>query len=124
MRFETKANACYYYIDSIEAAWNTGREEEGGNKGYKTRFKGGYFPVPPVDHFADIRDNMCINLAAVGIEVERRHHEVGTAGQQEINYRFNTLQQSGDDIMKFKYVIKNTAGSRQDRHVHAEADLR
>ena len=115
VRFETKANASYYYIDSIEAAWNSGREEEGGNKGYKTRFKGGYFPVPPVDHFADIRDKMCINLAAVGLEVERSHHEVGTAGQQEINYRFNTLQQSGDDIMKFKYVIKNTAWSSARR---------
>ena len=109
VRFETKANASYYYIDSIEAAWNSGREEDGGNRGYKTRFKGGYFPVPPVDHFADIRDKMCLNLAKVGLEVERSHHEVGTAGQQEINYRFNTLLQSGDDIMKFKYVIKNTA---------------
>ena len=109
VRFETKANASYYYIDSIEAAWNSGREEEGGNRGYKTRFKGGYFPVPPVDHFADIRDKMCLNLAKVGLQVERSHHEVGTAGQQEINYRFNTLLQSGDDIMKFKYVIKNTA---------------
>ena len=81
----------------------------GNNRGYKTRFKSGYFPVPPVDHFADIRDKMCLNLAKVGLQVERSHHEVGTAGQQEINYRFNTLLQSGDDIMKFKYVIKNTA---------------
>ena len=85
------------------------RARGGGNRGYKTRFKGGYFPVPPVDHFADIRDKMCLNLAKVGLQVERSHHEVGTAGQQEINYRFNTLLQSGDDIMKFKYVIKNTA---------------
>src|SRR3954452_9108776 len=62
VRFETKANASYYYIDSVEAAWNTGREEEGGNQGYKTRYKGGYFPVPPVDHFADVRDKMCLEL--------------------------------------------------------------
>lgn len=108
VRFETKANASYYYIDSIEAAWNSGREEEGGNKGYKTRYKGGYFPVPPVDHFADVRDNICLNLDRVGIKVERSHHEVGTAGQQEINYRFDTLLASGDDMMKFKYVVKNT----------------
>ena len=109
VRFETKQNAGYYYIDSIEAAWNTGRVEEGGNLGYKTRYKGGYFPVPPVDHFADLRDEMVLKLHEVGLEVERSHHEVGTAGQMEINYKFNTLLQSGDDVMKFKYVIKNAA---------------
>ncbi|CAG7572829.1 glutamine synthetase [Barrientosiimonas humi] len=109
VRFETKSNAGYYFIDSIEAAWNSGREEEGGNLGYKTRYKGGYFPVPPVDHFADIRDDMVSRLAEVGLEVERAHHEVGTAGQQEINYKFSTLLGAGDDVMKFKYVIKNTS---------------
>jgi glutamine synthetase len=109
IRFASQPQGSYYHIDSIEAAWNTGRAEEGGNRGYKTRFKGGYFPVPPVDHFADIRDRMCLDLAYVGIDVERSHHEVGTAGQQEINYRFNTLLHSGDDMMKFKYVIKNSA---------------
>ena len=109
IRFETKANAGYYFIDSVEAAWNTGRGEEGGNRGYKTRYKGGYFPVPPVDHFADLRDVMSSTLAAVGIEVERAHHEVGTAGQQEINYRFSTLQHSADQMMLFKYIIKNVA---------------
>src|SRR5450756_1009318 len=109
VRYETRQNASYYCIDSIEAAWNTGREEEGGNQGYKTRYKGGYFPVPPVDHFADMRDEMCLKLADVGLTVERSHHEVGTAGQQEINYRFGSLLQSGDDVMKFKYVIKNVA---------------
>ena len=108
VRFETKQSASYYYIDSIEAAWNTGRAEDGGNRGYKTRYKGGYFPVPPVDHFADARDQIVLNLASVGIDVERSHHEVGTAGQQEINYRFNTLLQAGDDMMKFKYTVKNT----------------
>jgi len=109
VRYETKQNASYYYIDSIEAAWNTGKVEEGGNQGYKTRYKGGYFPVPPLDHFADMRDEMCLKLAEVGLSVERSHHEVGTAGQQEINYRFGSLLQSGDDLMKFKYVIKNVA---------------
>ena len=109
VRFETKQNAGYYYIDSQEGAWNTGRAEEGGNRGYKPRYKGGYFPVPPVDHFADLRDSMVINLEEVGLLVERAHHEVGTAGQQEINYRFDTLLQAADDVMKFKYVIKNVA---------------
>ncbi len=109
IRFATSAQASYYYIDAVEADWNSGREYPEGNKGYKTRKKGGYFPVPPVDHFADMRDRMCLVLDQVGLEVERSHHEVGSAGQQEINYKFNTLLHSGDDMMKFKYVIKNVA---------------
>jgi glutamine synthetase len=109
VRFETKQNAGYYFIDSLEGAWNTGRSEEGGNRGYKPRYKGGYFPVPPVDHFADLRDSMVLGLQEVGLFVERAHHEVGTAGQQEINYRFDTLLKAADDVMKFKYVIKNVA---------------
>ncbi|MCX6418972.1 MAG: type I glutamate--ammonia ligase, partial [Actinobacteria bacterium] len=87
VRFETKQNASYYYIDSIEGAWNTGREEEGGNLGYKTRYKGGYFPVSPVDHYSDLRDEMSTALLEAGFQVERAHHEVGTAGQAEINYK-------------------------------------
>ncbi|MGN6244101.1 MAG: type I glutamate--ammonia ligase [Motilibacteraceae bacterium] len=109
VRFETKQNAGYYFIDSVEGAWNTGRVEEGGNRGYKTRYKGGYFPVPPVDHFADLRDQMCVALGNAGLEVERSHHEVGTAGQAEINYKFSTLQHAADQVMLFKYVIKNVA---------------
>ncbi|MEP7764211.1 type I glutamate--ammonia ligase [Sanguibacter sp. 25GB23B1] len=109
VRFKTSQNESFYHIDSQEAAWNTGRVEEGGNLGYKTRYKGGYFPVSPNDQMADLRDEMCAVLTEVGLDVERAHHEVGTAGQQEINYRFNTLQHSADDLMKFKYVIKNVA---------------
>jgi len=109
VRFKTAQNEGFYHIDSIEGAWNTGRSEEGGNRGYKPRYKGGYFPVSPVDHLADLRDSMVLGLEAVGLEVERAHHEVGTAGQQEINYRFDTLLKAADDVMKFKYVIKNTA---------------
>ncbi|KYH43993.1 type I glutamate--ammonia ligase [Branchiibius sp. NY16-3462-2] len=109
VRFETNQRSAYYYIDSVEGAWNTGRAEEGGNRGYKTRYKGGYFPVPPSDQMVDLRDEMVAVLGQVGLEVERAHHEVGTAGQQEINYKFTTLQHSGDDIQKFKYVIKNVA---------------
>ena len=110
VRFETNQHSGYYYIDSVEGAWNTGRVEEGGNRGYKTRYKGGYFPVPPVDHFADIRDDMVIKLQQVGLKVERSHHEVGTAGQGEINYTFDTLKSSADDLMKFKYVVKMWLG--------------
>ncbi|MDP9398373.1 MAG: type I glutamate--ammonia ligase [Actinomycetota bacterium] len=109
VRFETKPNAGYYFIDSVEGAWNTGRVEEGGNRGYKTRYKGGYFPVPPVDHYADLRDVMSLTLNRVGLQVERAHHEVGTAGQAEINYRFSTLLHAADQAMLFKYVIKNVA---------------
>ncbi|MFM9048511.1 MAG: type I glutamate--ammonia ligase [Actinomycetota bacterium] len=109
VRFETRQNAGYYYLDSIEGAWNSGREEDGGNLGYKTRYKGGYFPVPPVDHFADLRDEMVQALQQVGLDVERAHHEVGTGGQAEINYRFNSLQRAADEVMMFKYVIKNVA---------------
>jgi glutamine synthetase len=114
VRFETRQNAGYYFIDSIEGKWNSGEEYEldgTPNRGYKTPYKGGYFPVPPVDHFADLRDQMVLKLTEVGLLVERSHHEVGTAGQAEINYRFNTLLQAADDVMKFKYVIKNTAWS-------------
>ncbi len=111
VRFETKSNAGYYYIDSIEGAWNTGRKEDGGNLGHKTPYKGGYFPVSPVDHFADIRDAICVELDKLGLQVERSHHEVGTAGQAEINYRFDSLARSGDKVMLFKYVVKNVAHS-------------
>ena len=81
----------------------------GGNLGYKVPFKGGYFPVPPVDHYADLRDDMVTNLTNAGFKLERGHHEVGTAGQAEINYRFNTLLHAADDLMLFKYIVKNTA---------------
>ncbi|MGH3446201.1 MAG: type I glutamate--ammonia ligase [Nocardioidaceae bacterium] len=109
VRFETKQNTGFYSIDSIAGAWNTGREEEGGNRGYKVKYKGGYFPAPPVDHFADLRAEMSKSLEASGLTVERQHHEVGTAGQAEINYRFSELMPAADDIMKFKYIIKNVA---------------
>ncbi|SFJ85434.1 glutamine synthetase [Amycolatopsis sacchari] len=109
VRFNSSENGTFHEIDSIEGWWNTGREEEGGNRGYKTKFKGGYFPVPPVDHYADLRDEISLNLINSGFELERAHHEVGTAGQAEINYKFNTLLHAADDLMLFKYIVKNTA---------------
>ena len=109
VRHDTTTNSGYYHVDSEAGAWNTGREENGGNLGYKVRPKGGYFPVPPYDHFADLRDEMSTVLGQVGIEVERAHHEVGTGGQTEINYRFDTLLRAADKLMLFKYVIKNVA---------------
>lgn len=109
IRYQTTPGSTFYEIESNTAAWNMGREEEGHNKGYKTRFKGGYFPVSPNDHFADFRDEICERLEEVGLKVERAHHEVGTAGQQEINYTFDTLTAAADDLMKFKYIVKNSA---------------
>ncbi|MGA5816377.1 type I glutamate--ammonia ligase [Kitasatospora sp. NPDC094028] len=108
VRFETSANASFYHIDSEAGAWNSGAAE-GDVRGYKVKYKGGYFPIPPVDHFADLRAEMSLELAAAGLEVERQHHEVGTAGQAEINYKFNTLLHAADDLMLFKYIIKNVA---------------
>ncbi|CCH28334.1 type I glutamate--ammonia ligase [Actinosynnema sp. NPDC047251] len=109
IRFDTTANASFHEIDSISGWWNSGREEEGGNRGYKVKYKGGYFPVTPNDHYADLRDKMSLNMEANGFTVERAHHEVGTGGQAEINYKFNTLLHAADDLMLFKYIIKNTA---------------
>src|SRR4051794_40161019 len=109
VRFGSDPHQSFHHIDSVEGWWNTGRDEDGGNLGYKVNYKGGYFPVPPVDHYADLRDDMVSNLIAAGFEVERGHHEVGTAGQAEINYKFNTLLHAADDMMLFKYLIKNTA---------------
>jgi glutamine synthetase len=109
IRYDTNAHQAYYHIDSIEGAWNSGREEDGGNLGHKPAHKGGYFPVAPVDHFADLRDTMVRNLIEAGVQVERAHHEVGTAGQAEINYRFDTLLHAADKLMLFKYIVKNTA---------------
>ena len=109
VRYEVKQNSAFHFIDSSEAAWNSGRVEEGGNLANKTPFKGGYFPVAPVDQHADMRDSIVLELEAVGLQVERSHHEVGTAGQGEINYKFDTLLRAADDILKFKYIVKNVA---------------
>lgn len=112
VRFETRENTGYYHIDSEAGAWNTGAESEAdgrANRGYKVKYKGGYFPVAPVDHFSDLRDDMVRYLHQVGLQVERAHHEVGTAGQAEINYTYNTMLKAADDVQKFKYIIKNAA---------------
>ncbi len=109
VRFETKSNTSFYEIDSEAGAWNTARVEDGGNRGYKVKSKGGYFPVPPLDHFADLRADMVKHIEDAGLIVERAHHEVGTAGQAEINWRFDTMLKSADAVMLFKYMVKNTA---------------
>ena len=103
------SHSAYYFIDSDEAVWNMGRDEEGGNKGYKIRHKEGYFPVPPTDSLQDLRTEMVQNLEKVGIRIEAHHHEVATAGQCEIDMRFDSLVRMADKVLTYKYVVKNTA---------------
>ncbi|HYJ73053.1 MAG TPA: type I glutamate--ammonia ligase [Actinomycetota bacterium] len=109
VRFDQDQHSAYYYVDAVEGAWNSGAEEGGRNLGYKPRYKEGYFPVPPTDHYQDLRSEMALALEAAGIPVEVQHHEVGTAGQAEIDIRFGTLLETADRLMLFKYIIKNTA---------------
>ena len=108
IRYDTASNYSFYFIDSIEGIWNSGREEC-PNLGYKPRHKEGYFPVPPSDKFQDMRTEMVLTMQKVGITVECQHHEVATAGQAEIDMRFAPLLKMGDQLMWFKYVIKNVA---------------
>ncbi len=108
VRFETRPNSASYTVDSVEGSWNTGTAE-GPNLGYKPRTKQGYFPVPPMDHYQDLRSEMMLNLHRVGIETELHHHEVASGGQGEIGIRFDTLLAMGDKLMTFKYVLKATA---------------
>ena len=108
IRFESTRFGAFYEIDSIEGNWNTGRDE-GPNLGYKPRHKEGYFPVPPMDKFQDLRTQMVLTLEELGIETEAQHHEVATAGQSEIDMRFKPLLQMADQLMWFKYVLKNVA---------------
>jgi glutamine synthetase len=108
IRFESTRFSAFYEIDSVEGNWNTGRDE-GPNLGYKPRPKEGYFPVPPMDKFQDLRTEMVLTLENLGIEVEAQHHEVATAGQAEIDMRFKPLLQMADQLMWFKYVLKNVA---------------
>ena len=108
VRFEQRMNGCFYSVDSVEGAWNSGRDE-GPNLGYKPRSKEGYFPVPPMDALHDIRSDMVAALRQVGINVEIHHHEVATGGQCEIDIRYDSLTQTADNLLKFKYVLKNVA---------------
>lgn len=109
VRFDSTENAAFYEIDAEEGWWNTGAEEGGRNQGYKIRYKAGYFPVPPTDHLADLRDRIVLNLINAGFTVEKAHHEVGTAGQAEINYKYNTLLHAADDLQLYKYIVKGTS---------------
>jgi len=108
VRYDQTANSGYYFVDSVEGIWNSGADE-GPNLGYKPRHKEGYFPTPPTDSFQDLRSEMVIELENLGISCEAQHHEVATAGQAEIDMRFAPLVQMGDQMMWYKYVIRNVA---------------
>ena len=108
VRFDQNQNSGYYFIDSVEGAWNTGRQE-GPNLAYKPRYKEGYFPAPPVDTLQEFRSQVVLKMKEAGIEVEAHHHEVATAGQGEIDIRFNTLCRMADHLMMYKYIMKNVA---------------
>jgi glutamine synthetase len=109
VRFGSSPENNFFAIDSIEGAWNTGREEVGGNRGYKPLYKDGYNASLPMDVHHDMRTEMCRIMEECGIEVERHHHEVASAGQSEIDIRFNTMVKTADNLMWFKYIIKNVA---------------
>jgi glutamine synthetase len=115
VRFDQNQFSGYYFVDSIEGVWNSGREREidgSPNLAYKPRYKEGYFPVPPMDQFQDLRSEMMRVLEQVGIPIEVQHHEVGTAGQAEIDMRFDTITAMADKLMLYKYVVKNVARKR------------
>jgi len=109
IRYDQGHNHAFYRIDSSEGQWNTGREEPGGNLGYKPRYKEGYFPVAPTDKQQDLRTEMCRVMEGVGIRIERQHHEVSTAGQAEIDFRFSSLVNCADQLQWFKYIVKNVS---------------
>ena len=115
VRFSQGYDHGFYYIDAKEGFWNSGKDE-GPNLGYKPRYKEGYFPVPPMDSHQDLRTEMMLELENVGVDIELHHHEVGTAGQTEIDMRFDSLVSMGDKLLKYKYVVKNVA-RRHDKTV-------
>ena len=108
IRYDSKEQCSYYFIDSKEGKWNSGKEEN-TNLGYKPRYKEGYFPVPPTDSLMDIRTEMVLTMMGIGIPIECQHHEVATAGQCEIDMRFAPLTKCADNLMWYKYICKNVA---------------
>lgn len=108
VRYDLKSNGCFYSVDSNEGIWNSGSDEY-PNLGYKLRHKEGYFPVPPADTQQDLRNEMCHVMEQLGLPIERHHHEVATAGQNEINFVYSTMVNTGDNMQLYKYVVRNVS---------------
>ena len=108
-RWSADMRGCFAEIDSVQGAWNSGKDYEEGNKGHRPGVKGGYFPVPPIDGFQDIRNAMCLACEEMGLKVEVHHHEVATAGQAEIGIGANTLVKKADEVQILKYALMNVA---------------
>ncbi|MBD2103403.1 type I glutamate--ammonia ligase [Leptolyngbya sp. FACHB-261] len=109
VQFDQTEHQGFYIVDSVEGRWNSGREEPGGNLGYKPRYKEGYFPVAPTDSSQDLRTEMLLTMAKCGVPIEKHHHEVATGGQCELGFRFAELIKAADYLMTYKYCIKNVA---------------
>jgi len=107
VRFDQRENYGFYYIDAEEGRWNSGREAN--NLGYRPRFREGYFPVAPTDHYQDLRSEMMLTMQSCGMEVECHHHEVASGGQTEIDVKFDSLLRSADKMLLYKYIVKNVA---------------
>ena len=108
VKYDSGSNFAFHEVDSVEGAWNTGKDEN-PNLGHKPRHKGGYFPLPPSDSLQDVRTEMVLTMEEIGINVEASHHEVATGGQCEIDLEFSPLLSMADDLLRYKYVVKNVA---------------
>jgi glutamine synthetase len=122
IRFDQREQHGFYFIDAEEGRWNSGREQN--NLGYRPRYKEGYFPVPPMDHYQDLRTEMVMTMINCGLDVECHHHEVATGGQTEIDLKFDSLVKSADHMLLYKVRGQERCQSvRQDGDLHAEADF-
>ena len=122
VRFDQREQYGFYYIDAEEGRWNSGREEN--NLGYRPRYREGYFPVAPTDHYQDLRSEMVVTMQSCGMEVECHHHEVASGGQTEIDLKYDSLLRSADKMLLLQ-IHRQECGQpqREDGHVHAKADL-
>lgn len=109
VRFDQNEHESYYHVDSVEGQWNRGKQDQGASAGYRIRHRDGYFPVPPADTLQDLRTEIMLTLMDCGVDVEAQHHEVASAGQCEIDMKYGPLLTTADNVLKYKYIVKNVA---------------